>query len=119
MKLTASTLESGAYTTTFSGLLNEYIPPMCPTSVVGAPQLYNSQSRQCVSIPAATIPPAGHTAQSCGGAPFQVSVGGQCYPTNNCTTTPTLTSSCIAGQNLPYQKQPLEGPGVLANMGYH
>ena len=86
MKFTASALNSGAYTTGFSTLLNDYIPPTCPTSAVGAPQLYNTQTKQCVNIPAATIPPSGQTAQSCGGAPFQVNVGGQCYPTNNCTT---------------------------------
>lgn len=118
MKFTASALNSGAYTTGFSTLLNDYIPPTCPTSAVGAPQLYNTQTKQCVNIPAATIPPSGQTAQSCGGAPFQVNVGGQCYPTNNCTTTPTLTQSCVGAQNLPYQRQPLSGPGILQNLQY-
>jgi hypothetical protein len=110
--------DSGIYSSNFTTLLNEYINPVCPDSVVGSPQVYNTQTRQCTSIPASALAHTGPTAAACGGAPFQVQANGQCYSTNSCSTTPSLTKSCMNTQNVPYEKQPLSGPGVLANMRY-
>lgn len=109
---------SGIYSSNFTTLLNEYINPVCPNSAVGSPQFYNTETRQCVNIPTSALAHTGPTAATCGGAPFQVQANGQCYSTNNCSTTPSLTKSCMNTQNLPYEKQPLAGPGVLANMHY-
>ena len=116
--VTSSVFESDIYTSGFSKLLTEYINPSCPDSAVGSPQVYNVSTRQCVGIPAANVVAAGATAPGCGGAPFRTEVNGQCYSTNSCTTTPSLTTACMNTQNIPYQKQPLAGPGVLANMYY-
>ena len=116
--VSSSAFESDIYTSGFSKLLTEYIQPTCPDSSAGNPQVYDVATRQCVGIPPAKVVASGPTAPGCGGAPFQTEVAGKCYSTNSCTTSAPLTSACMNTQNIPYQKQPLAGPGVLANMYY-
>lgn len=114
--VSSSMFESDIYTSGFTKLLTDYINPSCPASVVGSPQVYNTTTHQCDAIPASKVMASGPTAPTCGGAPFRTEVNGTCYSTNSCTTTPSLTTACMNTQNIPYQKQPLAGPGVLANM---
>lgn len=116
--VTTSEINSDIYSTGYATLLSEYINPTCPNSAVGNPQVYNVATRQCAPIPANRVVPSGATAAVCGGAPFMTEVNNQCYSTNSCTTTPSLTKACMNSQQIPYQAQPLAGPGVLANMHY-
>lgn len=113
-----SMFESDIYTSGFTNILTEYINPTCPDSEVGKPQVYDTKTNQCISIPPSKVVASGPTAPGCGGAPFRTEINGKCYSTNSCTTTPSLTTACMNTQNIPYQKQPLAGPGVLANMYY-
>lgn len=113
-----STIDSDLYSTSFSQAITEYLKPTCPQSSVQDPQLYDIQSGKCVSIPASALNPVGPTDPGCGGAPFKVKVDGQCYSTNDCPISPSLSSSCLNSQHIKYQKPPLAGPGVLAGMRY-
>ena len=116
--VTISALDSALYSTSYGKVLSSYSNPVCPTSSVGTPQVYNPQNGQCVNIPASKVVAQGASPAACNGDPFMTEINGQCYSTNSCPSSSYLTSSCLNTQHVPYQQNPLSGPGVLSSSMY-
>ena len=109
--------DSTLYSTSYSKAISSFSNPVCPTSSSGSPQLYTPQHGLCVAVSAAKVVAQGDSPAACNGAPFMTEINGQCYSTNTCPSSSYLTSSCLNTQQVPYQANPLSGPGVLsANM---
>ena len=104
------------YSTSFSKIISAFSAPMCPATFAGKTQVYDAENNLCLNVAPEVAIAAGNTAAACGGAPFQVSVNGQCMSTNECPASPDPTHTCLNTQNIPAYQLPAQAPGVLYNM---
>ena len=116
--LTTSVFDTDIYATNFGKVITSYSNPVCPATYTGATQVYNPENGVCMSVPAAAAVAPGSTAAGCGGDPFKIQVDGNCYSTNNCPSSSSLSDTCLNTQNVPVRQVPVHGAGVLYNSIY-
>jgi hypothetical protein len=123
--LDASPTGGLTYQTNFSPVLAYWMPPYCPAALDGSTQVFDLENKRCTSLPRDAFSSAqlARSSGACAGAGpfggvFMKDINGKCYKTNDCPVSPDVTQFCVAGQNIPVRKNPLSGPGVLANTTY-
>lgn len=123
--LDASPTRGLTYQTNFSPVLAYWMPPQCPAALNGETQVFDMDSKQCVRLPrdAFTSRQLAQSSGACAdqgpfGGVFLKDINGKCYRTNNCPVSSGITQFCVNAQNIPVRKNPLSGPGVLANTVY-
>lgn len=123
--LDASPTMGLTYKTNFSPVLAYWMPPQCPPALDGSTQVYDLEKKMCTTLPRDAFSPenivrsSGECAsQGPFGGVFLKDINGKCYRTNMCPVSADITQFCVNGQNIPVRKNPLSGPGVLANTTY-
>ena len=104
----------------FNKVIDAYVPPQCPATFDGVAQYFDASQDMCIPLNTNNFTSqhlAGSVTQACGadmygGSPFMMSVGGECYSTNSCPTSSSLSEQCLNGQQIPVRENPLSGPGI-------
>ena len=122
--LDAMLFDDPSYETNFGPVLASYMPPRCPDTYNGAPQVYDMMQKTCTTLPAAAFSSnvlamsSGPCGDNFAGGPFLKPIDGQCYSTNDCPVAASYPQSCVNGQNIPVRQAPFSSPGAVYNNVY-
>jgi hypothetical protein len=123
--LDAMMFDDPSYETNFGPVLAAYMPPKCPNTYNGAPQVYDMAAQTCTTLPTNAFWSKNLAASSgdCSamaphGGPFLKPIDGQCYSTNDCPVASSYAQACVNAQNIPVRQVPFSSPGAVVNNVY-